>query len=113
MMDNHLSWSRSQMEGFVVKPLYVYLRDLIVTKLQNADNQISDKQISVDILVDQHEQARADRLMLRIIIRNLLANAIKFTPVGGNNIFSTITEMESVSMAIKESWVGISADNLG
>ena len=112
MMDNLLNWSRSQMDGFVVSTTYVKLHDLIVAKVRAADSQIRNKQISIDVLVDQNEQVWADKEMLRIIIRNLLTNAVKFTPAGGRITFSSVIDRESIILAIKDSGVGISAENL-
>ena len=112
MMDNLLAWSRSQMNGFKVNGVQVRLYDLIREKVDGMQASIEGKNICVEVLVDPDLKVWADEEMLRIVVRNLLANAVKFTPAGGNIVFNARAEHGDVVLTIRDSGVGITGDNL-
>lgn len=53
-----------------------------------------------------------DQEKLRQIISNLLSNAIKFTPEGGKIILHTGQENDQLSLKVKDSGIGIAAEEL-
>ncbi|WP_225872558.1 sensor histidine kinase [Pedobacter polaris] len=83
MLTNVLSWSKTQMEGS-----YTDLKPLPVsTSLVNGlsiEKIIAEKK-GVQLFVSSEDDLviMADHNMFQLIIRNLVNNAIKFTPVGG------------------------------
>jgi PAS domain S-box-containing protein len=56
--------------------------------------------------------ARAEAAKVRQIVLNLLANAIKFTPLGGNITLECDSEPEAVAIRVIDSGIGIPADQL-
>ncbi|HEV7379022.1 MAG TPA: ATP-binding protein [Dyadobacter sp.] len=112
MMDNLLAWSRSQMNGFRVHCSAVALRDLINGTLDKVQADLINKNILTEVLVDADRHVWADEEMLRIVIRNLLTNAIKFTPTGGCIVFSATSNHGDVVLAIQDSGVGIENSSL-
>jgi signal transduction histidine kinase len=55
---------------------------------------------------------KADRVRLGQVIANLVDNAIKYTPAGGAVEVTTAQETASVTLVVKDSGVGISAEDL-
>jgi signal transduction histidine kinase len=55
---------------------------------------------------------RADRIRLGQVVANLVDNAIKYTPVGGTVEVCTTREPPSISLVVKDSGMGISAEDL-
>ena len=84
MMANLLSWSKSQLEGVRVNiqpiDLLKTLRDMLKVEMSIAQ----EKQISLTYHITENMYVLADANMLLLVIRNLVSNAIKFTPAGGN-----------------------------
>jgi PAS domain S-box-containing protein len=56
--------------------------------------------------------ARADAAKVQQIVLNLLANAIKFTPLGGTITLECDSEPEAVAIRVIDSGIGIPADQL-
>ena len=54
---------------------------------------------------------RADERKVKQILLNLLSNAVKFTPEGGRVDVSAKLDTESVRIAVKDTGIGISADD--
>lgn len=50
--------------------------------------------------------------MIRIVFRNLLSNAIKFTPSGGSINIEISKENESVTIAFKDTGMGLNEEQL-
>jgi signal transduction histidine kinase len=51
--------------------------------------------------------AKADRPMISTVLRNLLANAIKFTRPGGEIIISTLENQSGLTVSVTDNGIGI------
>ncbi|XWK87126.1 MAG: PAS domain-containing sensor histidine kinase [Phormidium sp.] len=58
-----------------------------------------------------HTSACLDKKLLRYILANLLSNAIKYSPDGGNIQFDLMAEDKKIIFRIKDSGIGIPADD--
>jgi two-component system sensor histidine kinase/response regulator len=83
MLTNLLQWSRSQMEGPRVNLQPVNLRSAIQSTLGMAATQAAKKDIVFSYHIPANLMLLADADMLQLVVRNLVSNAIKFTPLGG------------------------------
>ncbi|HEX6966633.1 MAG TPA: GAF domain-containing sensor histidine kinase [Gemmatimonadaceae bacterium] len=61
---------------------------------------------------DRTIRARADREKLQQIMLNLLTNAIKFTPAGGEIVVSCTADDATVCVCVQDTGCGIAADQL-
>lgn len=111
MLDNLLQWSKSQMQG--IKPNYekanlgLLVNDIIYFYRGQADK----KAITVRTLITEPSSTYADQEMMKLVIRNLLANAIKFTPTGGRIHVEIRSDNQNVTVSVKDSGLGISENN--
>lgn len=83
MLTNLLQWSRSQMEGPRVNLQAINLLNAIQSTLTMAAGQAAKKNIAFSYHVPDNMTVVADTDMLQLVVRNLISNAIKFTPLGG------------------------------
>ncbi|RZL07414.1 MAG: HAMP domain-containing histidine kinase, partial [Pedobacter sp.] len=84
MLFNLLSWTKAQMEGGVkVNLVAVNLYQIIESCIDIQRAAAFEKNISINNKVDRQVFVKADVDMLKLVIRNLLNNAIKFTNNGG------------------------------
>lgn len=78
LLENILHWSRSQLKGFGIKKEFFNLRNLILNEINYHLPAATMKKINIIHDVFPGEMVYADVLMIQIIVRNLLNNAIKF-----------------------------------
>ncbi len=78
LLENMLHWSRSQLKGFGIKKETFNLKNLITNEIDHLQPTASTKKIKIIHEIPQSETVYADMLMIQIVIRNILTNAIKF-----------------------------------
>lgn len=83
MLTNLLQWSKSQMEGPSVNLVTINLSEAIKSTLEMGEIQARKKGITFSYHIEPKIIVIADTDMLQLVVRNLISNAIKFTPNGG------------------------------
>ncbi len=78
LLENILHWSRSQLKGFGIKKEFFNLRNLIINEINYHLPAASLKKIKIIHDVFPGEMVYADILMIQIVMRNIINNAIKF-----------------------------------
>lgn len=111
-LDNVLSWSISQMEGMKPKFVEVNVSEIIEEKISMLLPMQEAKQIKILNQVSPIAEVMFDKNHFRIIIRNLLQNALKFANSGGNIMFDLQKDGASVIISITDDGVGIVEEKL-
>lgn len=93
-MEDLLIWSKSQMQQFTVSNEKFSLAECVESITVLMQSQIEKKSIIVNVGIPVGMAATTDRNILTIIIRNLLQNAVKYSP---ENTTVTIAAMPSDS----------------
>ena len=81
-LNNLLYWAQSQMKGITTAPSRFNVRVMVEDLMLVYQPLISKKNIRMEIAVDDDADVFADLNQINLVIRNLLDNAIKFTPLG-------------------------------
>ncbi|MCR5144966.1 MAG: HAMP domain-containing histidine kinase [Lachnospiraceae bacterium] len=68
------------------------------------------KNINVEVDFDQNIIINSDEELLNIVWNNLISNALKFTPEGGDVFISAGVENDKVVVIVKDTGCGMSAD---
>lgn len=85
MLNNLLHWANTQMDGTVVNFENINLTEIVNTSIDSFYMEAFTKKITINNLSNQKSHfINADLGQTRIIVQNVLANAIKFTPVEGS-----------------------------
>jgi Signal transduction histidine kinase len=79
---NLLSWSKLQTGRMACTPQTFILSDLLPS-LSLIRKMAENKHVSLNIQIPENKLINADSHILATVIRNLMTNAIKFTPSGG------------------------------
>jgi len=107
LLGNLLEWSRMKRGLISFKAEQIDLRQRITDCLGYLFESARSKNISVYNEIPQNLVAFADRNMFESIIRNLLTNAVKFTPFGGYITISAKLEQNEVIVSVKDSGIGM------
>jgi two-component system sensor histidine kinase/response regulator len=112
LMENLLHWAKSQMQANSVRPQQLEIVKVINEVTQLLTIQADAKNIRLESHVDQPFQVYADRDMTNLVLRNLVANAIKFTPENGKITIRAKENRSFIEVSVTDTGVGISKENL-
>jgi signal transduction histidine kinase len=106
LLENLLFWAQNQGGELVVEKEPVNL-NLILEKVLLLYKGISDlKQITITTAIHEDFIVEADRNMTMLVVRNLISNAIKFTPRQGKVNVSMIRKLNFVEMCVSDNGIG-------
>jgi len=107
LMDNLLHWSRSRLNRITPVITDHSLEKLIHESCHMYETILKQKNIllSVDLPVDSFIKVDADLFMC--IVRNLVSNAIKYTPENGTIEITSIQKKQNYMISVTDSGIGI------
>lgn len=113
-LDNLLQWSRLQMSGEKLVPIAerIPVHQMLVTATSLIRTECERKGILLVIDVPGDFAAFADRSMMQTVIRNLVSNAVKFTPTGGRIVVRAVLQNNLVVVRVTDTGVGISSKQM-
>ena len=83
LLDNLLNWAKSESGVLSIIDEKINLKEIVEQNERLIKMALDDKQIAFNIEVPEDAFIMADLNMLKTILRNLLSNALKFTPKKG------------------------------
>jgi signal transduction histidine kinase len=111
-LDNMLQWTRTQQDELNVNFAPYEVDRLISQQLSNHDYALNSKNQLVHLNIPTKLVIFVDQNMIDSVFRNLISNAIKFTPVGGIISISAIDQGNKIEFAIQDSGVGMSQEQI-
>jgi two-component system sensor histidine kinase/response regulator len=109
LVSNLLAWSKLQQKGKFVYPQNIVLANAVQSKLKLFELQALKKEITLLSNIPANITVYADDNHLQFIIRNIIANSIKFTPVKGKVSIEAKQSLDFVEIIISDTGVGMSA----
>lgn len=113
LLEDLLLWSRAQTKRIQFNPqtidIFWFINDIVLfQKYVSADK----KEVSISTnLHDENVKVFADPEMVKIVIRNLLTNAVKFSHPGGKITIGSSPEDEKVLFYVSDNGIGIPKQN--
>lgn len=112
MVNNLLVWANSQQEGIKINEIALNMPDAVNEIVSLSKFLAKNKRIIIDHEYSHDILIRADLDHLKIIVQNLVGNAIKFTPAGGIiKIFYT-EDQEYHAIHIADNGIGIPPEKM-
>lgn len=112
LMDNLLIWAKAQMQGEKLNKGGFNLYDLVNENINLQRTNVIQKQISIDNMLPRDLEIYADKEMIKVVIRNLINNALKFTPAKGNITVNYKLDQRKVKICISDTGIGLSKQEL-
>lgn len=110
LLDNLLNWAVNQTGELAFRPERLLVQELYQDTIRLYENAAEAKQISLHSQGPARLAVWADAHMTQTILRNLISNALKFTPAGGTICLLAQTDgAGTVTLCVQDSGVGMSA----
>jgi len=107
LLINLMEWSRSQTGRLISHPVEFELKELVVNIRQLFKESSAKKSITISTRNVEQITVFSDKEMIGSIIRNLVSNALKFTPIGGKITISATQSPMDIRVMVKDTGVGI------
>ncbi len=111
LLEKLLDWAKSQQNTFPFSPIPLELSDLIASEINNLKTIAEQKNILLTHETNGQISITADEKMISTVIRNLISNAIKFTPVNGSISVKASLKPGMVEVSVTDTGVGINDEN--
>jgi signal transduction histidine kinase len=108
LLENLIEWSQSLKEGQTYNPRPTNIKELADEVLDRLDNSFRQKSIRYKNNIDENINLDIDQEMIRVVIRNLLGNALKFTHENGEIRLNSSIENEEIKISISDNGLGMS-----
>lgn len=107
MMENLLNWAASQMQGFNPYLESLNVQVLVADVVNSLQDLADQKEIIISNTVLENTYCKADANMLTLVVRNLISNAIKFTPAGGKIAIDAAHVNQHLEIKIADTGIGL------
>ncbi len=109
---NLLEWSRTQRDKIEIIPKKLNLAELVSETLGLFTTSFENKNLVLEKDISEDLHIFADYQSFNTVLRNLISNAIKFTPRNKKIYITARKSGAFVEIAIRDEGIGISPDNV-
>jgi signal transduction histidine kinase len=112
LLDNLLKWALSQTNGLNFHPAIFEIRTLVEECVTIFDEGFKSKEIALAVSIEKDMMVEGDYNMISTVCRNLLSNALKFSPAGGEVSVAVVENTDTVKITVKDSGRGMTDEML-
>ncbi|HKI87391.1 MAG TPA: ATP-binding protein, partial [Draconibacterium sp.] len=109
LLQNLFDWSRSETHE---ESEIIELNKVIAQNLILFERLAKFKSITVEFDKGSASCIHGDSKMIEVVLRNLVSNALKFTPEGGKVTIKTSKNLNKVELFVRDTGIGISPEKL-
>ncbi len=106
-LNNLLSWGYTQMNGSYTKPATIPIDALVTENIQLLSEIADNKSIKIVSKVSENTLSWADSNQIDIVVRNLLSNALKFTPENGMVTIEAYEKTKYWQVLVRDTGIGM------
>lgn len=110
LLDNLLFWIKGQMSGSAPESKVIDLKPLIDSLCHELEISAAKKEILLINDITAGLSISGDREMIKVVFRNLVTNALKFTEKGYVRIYATVDD--GITVHVEDSGIGMSEEVL-
>ena len=108
LLTNLFEWSQSKSGRMDLNPEFFQIVPLIEEQITLYKYIAEQKSIDIINILPPDIGINADKAMIKSLLRNLISNAIKFTPSGGKVSISAVEKQNEVIVSVSDTGVGMS-----
>ncbi|MCL5244216.1 tetratricopeptide repeat-containing sensor histidine kinase [Cellulophaga sp. 20_2_10] len=111
-LNNLLSWGQTQMNGATTNSTLVELNKLVENNINLLSETAKTKSIALINNMPENILIFSDPNQIDIVIRNIISNALKFTPKEGKITIDAQEKYQFIEVTIKDTGIGMSEEDL-
>ena len=111
-LDNLLLWAQTQLNGLHATPEHISVSKIASERIELVKDQAEHKNITLINNISDNTFVYADRNHVNLILRNLIANAIKFNRSGGTITLSSRKDNGFFQISVTDSGIGLSIEDI-
>ncbi len=112
VIENLMNWARVQTNKIRYTPQAVDIIPIISEEIRLYEVATQQKQVKTHINIPKSCIVIVDKQMISIVIRNLINNAVKFTPPNGNITISCIRNENDCVFSVLDDGIGMSSKQI-
>ncbi|GAB4302830.1 MAG: tetratricopeptide repeat protein [Marinilabiliales bacterium] len=112
LIENLLQWSMAQSGKISYNPESLNIMELCKKTIDLLKLQAQKKNINISLNCVNKLKVYADIKSLETVLRNIISNAIKFTPENGEISINAISNNSNVSISIRDTGIGMKKDDV-
>ena len=112
LLDNLLAWALQQTGRFPVKKQPIDLSETLEIVESTYSGNLALKNLNIRHGIDSNHKVMASPEAVETIFRNLIGNAIKFSPEGGNITVQAEKAGEKLCISIRDEGIGMNQEQL-
>lgn len=109
LLDNLLLWAQLQKNDITIQPTPCSLYDISNKSIRLFSVAAAQKEIEIENNICKDLVVNLDKNMINTVVRNLLNNAVKFTPMKGKISLACELQDSLIHLQIKDTGIGMSA----
>lgn len=112
LLNSLLLWTRLQDDKVSIELIETNINLLVISCVQLLEANAANKSISISVDVSKELFALCDEVSIHTVLRNLISNAIKFTPNNGKIKIYGLQKGSEIELTIQDNGVGMSEDSI-
>jgi len=112
LLNNLLEWTKLHSENILLSPGKTNIHTILNECIQLLKGNANNKSISIELNIPENTEAFFDEVTIHTAFRNIISNAIKFTPDHGKITIETEISGNYVAIIIKDNGIGMSEDKI-
>ena len=110
LLNQLLEWARSQQGKLEMNPSNFAIEHPIAEMVELISSQAAQKGVELIKQIPPEMYVKADLAMVSSVIRNLLTNAVKFTPKGGKVNITATKQKDQIKVSVTDTGIGVSKE---
>jgi signal transduction histidine kinase len=110
LLENLLEWTRMEQNSVSFEPKEYPLKSAVLESIVTFQSITEKKEITIHTEIPSDLLIFSDKNMFQAVIRNIVLNAIKFTPKKGTIDIHALENPDNITITIKDSGIGMHQD---
>jgi len=112
LLENLMEWARAQTGAISFEPQKINIREIVNENINLLQSNAKEKEIELSANVNPALEANADYNLTSTVLRNLMSNAIKFTPDQGKITVEAEPRNGHLKISVKDNGRGIKQEDI-